>query len=90
MSKQLLRSGTSIGANARESNNAQSAADFVNKLSIALKEADETAYWLELLYESGIIEQSHFESLYNDLKKLIAILTASIKTSKQKQTNKKQ
>ena len=83
MSKQLLRSGTSIGANARESNNAQSAADFVNKLSIALKEADETAYWLELLYESGIIEQSHFESLYNDLKELIALLTASIKTSKQ-------
>jgi len=90
MSKQLLRSGTSIGANARESNNAQSAADFVNKLSIALKEADETAYWLELLYESGIIEQSHFESLYNDLKELIALLTASIKTSKQNQTNKKQ
>ena len=90
MSKQLLRSGTSIGANARESNNAQSAADFVNKLSIALKEADEPAYWLELLYESGIIEQSHFESLYNDLKELIALLTASIKTSKQNQTNKKQ
>lgn len=90
MSKQLLRSGTSIGANARESNNAQSAADFVNKLSIALKEANETAYWLELLYESGIIEQSHFESLYNDLKELIALLTASIKTSKQNQTNKKQ
>ena len=90
MSKQLLRSGTSIGANARESNNAQGAADFVNKLSIALKEADETAYWLELLYESGIIEQSHFESLYNDLKELIALLTASIKTSKQNQTNKKQ
>ena len=90
MSKQLLRSGTSIGANARESNNAQSAADFVNKLSIALKEADETAYWLELLYESGFIEQSHFESLYNDLKELIALLTASIKTSKQNQTNKKQ
>ena len=56
----------------------------------ALKEADETAYWLELLYESGIIEQSHFESLYNDLKELIALLTASIKTSKQNQTNKKQ
>ena len=80
----------SIFYNARESNNAQSAADFVNKLSIALKEADETAYWLELLYESGIIEQSHFESLYNDLKELIALLTASIKTSKQNQTNKKQ
>ena len=52
MSKQLLRSGTSIGANARESINAQSTMDFINKLSIALKEANETQYWLELLYES--------------------------------------
>ena len=85
ISKQLLRSGTSIGANARESNNAQSSADFINKLSIALKEADETAYWLELLYESGIIGQDHFDSLYNDLKEVIALLTASIKTSKQNQ-----
>ena len=85
ISKQLLRSGTSIGANARESNNAQSSADFINKLSIALKEADETAYWLELLYESGIIGQDYFDSLYNDLKEVIALLTASIKTSKQNQ-----
>ena len=85
ISKQLLRSGTSIGANARESNNAQSSADFINKLSIALKEADETAYWLELLYESGIIGQDHFDSLYNDLKEVIALLTASIKTSKRNQ-----
>jgi four helix bundle protein len=83
ISKQLLRSGTSIGANARESNNAQSTADFINKLSIALKEADETAYWLELLYESDIIEQVHYDSLYSDLSEIIALLTASIKTSKQ-------
>jgi four helix bundle protein len=83
ISKQLLRSGTSIGANARESNNAQSTADFINKLSIALKEADETAYWLELLYESDIIEQVHYDSLYSDLNEIIALLTASIKTSKQ-------
>jgi four helix bundle protein len=83
ISKQLLRSGTSIGANARESNNAQSTADFINKLSIALKEADETAYWLELLYESDIIEQAHYDSLYSDLNEIIALLTASIKTSKQ-------
>ena len=74
ISKQLLRSGTSIGANARESNNAQSSADFINKLSIALKEADETAYWLELLYESGIIGQDHFDSLYNDLKDILLLL----------------
>ena len=83
LSKQILRSGTSIGANARESNNAQSAADFINKLSIALKEADETAYWLELLYESGIIDEQHFNSMYSDLRELIALLTSSIKTSKQ-------
>ena len=83
ISKQLLRSGTSIGANARDSNNAQSTADFINQLSIALKEADETAYWLELLYESDIIEQAHYDSLYSDLNEIIALLTASIKTSKQ-------
>ena len=83
LSKQILRSGTSIGANARESNNAQSAADFINKLSIALKEADETAYWLELLHESGIISLQHFDSIYDDLKELIALLTSSIKTCKQ-------
>ena len=57
ISKQLFRCGTSIGANVRESNNAQSTADFTNKLSIALKEADETSYWLELLVESEIIDQ---------------------------------
>jgi four helix bundle protein len=83
ISKQILRSGTSIGANARESNNAQSAADFINKLSIALKEADETAYWMELLYESNIIDQQQFDSMYIDLKELIALLTSSIKTCKQ-------
>ena len=83
ISKQILRSGTSIGANARESNNAQSTADFINKLSIALKEADETAYWMELLYESNIIDQQQFDSMYIDLKELIALLTSSIKTCKQ-------
>ena len=82
ISKQIFRSGTSIGANIRESNNAQSKADFVNKLSIALKEADETAYWLELLVESEIIDQQQFDSMYNDLKEVIALLTSSIKTAK--------
>ena len=89
MSKQILRSGTSIGANARESNNAQSSADFINKLSIALKEADETAYWLEILHEGDIIDQQQFDSMHSDLKELIALLTASIKTCKQnKEINK--
>ena len=84
LSKQILRSGTSIGANARESNNAQSRADFLSKLSIALKEADETQYWLELLVESDIISQSQFESLNDNLTEIIAMLTASIKTTKNK------
>lgn len=83
LSKQILRSGTSIGANARERKNSQSKADFINKLSIALKEADETQYWLELLYESGIINENIFSSLNNDLKEIIAIITSSIKTTKQ-------
>ena len=89
LSRQILRSGTSIGANVRESKNAQSTLDFINKLSIALKEADETAYWLELLHESGIIDEQHFSSMYSDLKELIALLTASIKTSKQNNNIKK-
>ena len=84
ISKQLFRSATSIGANVRESHNAQSKADFINKLSIALKEADETAYWLELLIESEIIDKQQFEKLNKDLKEIIAILTASIKTLKSK------
>ena len=83
LSKQILRSGTSIGANARERKNSQSKADFINKLSIALKEADETQYWLELLYESSIINENILCSLNNDLKEIIAIITSSIKTAKQ-------
>ena len=85
LSKQILRSGTSIGANARESNNAQSRADFLSKLSIALKEADETQYWLELLYESDILDKTMYNSLNNDLKEIIAIITSSIITAKNNQ-----
>ena len=86
ISKQLMRSGTSIGANIRESYFAQSQADFIHKLNIALKEADETAYWLELLVESSIIEEHIFNSLYTDVKEIIALLVASIKTAKEKTT----
>ena len=82
LSNQILRSGTSIGANVRESKNAQSTADFINKLSIALKEADETAYWLELLFESDTIDKTMFNSLNDDTKELIALLTSIIKTTK--------
>lgn len=82
LSNQILRSGTSIGANVRESKNAQSTADFINKLSIALKEADETSYWLELLFESDTIDKTMFNSLYDDAKELIVLLTSIIKTTK--------
>ena len=61
LSKQLLRSGTSIGANIRESEHAQSKADFIHKLSIALKEANETEYWLELLFKTRYISESEFQ-----------------------------
>ena len=63
LSKQVLRSGTSIGANIRESVNAQSRMDFINKLNIALKEANETEYWLELLHESEYLDKMQFESI---------------------------
>ena len=87
LSRQVLRSGTSVGANIRESRNAQSDLDFINKMSIALKEADETAYWLELLYETGFITQVQFDSLYKDIDELIAILTVIIKTKKENLNN---
>lgn len=82
LSKQILRSGTSIGANVRESKNAQSKADFINKLSIALKEADETAYWLELLTESDIVKDNQISQLYEANIEIIKLLTSIIKTSK--------
>ena len=82
MSRQILKSGTSIGANIREGKNSQSKADFVNKYSIALKEADETQYWIELLYAAEIMDQEAYNSLLIDINELIALLTASIKTAK--------
>jgi four helix bundle protein len=82
ISKQLLRCGTSIGANVRESVNAQSKADFINKLNIALKESDETQYWLELLHESGFLNEDEFNSIYDDASRIVGTLTKIIKTSK--------
>lgn len=82
MSKQLLRCGTCIGANARESKNAQSRMDFLNKLNIALKEADESEYWLDILHETEYLDDKQFESLNTDCKELIAILVAIIKSLK--------
>lgn len=82
LSRQILRSGTSIGANVRESVNAQSRLDFINKLNIALKEANETEYWLELLHESDILDDNQFDSIYSDCGKLAATLTKIIKSTK--------
>ena len=79
MSKQILRSGTSIGANVREAIRGQSRADFGAKMNIALKEACETEYWLELLYKTDYIEKEQYESIYNDCKEIIRILTAIVK-----------
>lgn len=79
ISTQILKSGTSIGANVKEAIRAQSKADFYAKLSISLKEASETEYWLELLYESGYITKEQFDSIYADCQELLKILTAIIK-----------
>ena len=84
MSKQIYRSGTSIGANIAESTNAQSGFDFINKLSIALKEANETEYWLKNLYQGEYINKAGFESMMNDNEELTKMLVRSIKTMKQK------
>ena len=79
LSKQLLRSGTSIGANVAEAQRAHSTADFVAKLKIALKEASETQYWLKLLWKSNYITLQQFESMHRDLVEILKILTAICK-----------
>ena len=83
ISRQVYRSGTSRGANIAESKNAQSKADYISKLSIALKEADETEYWLILLYKSDNISQQEYESLISDLKIIIGTLINIIKKLKE-------
>lgn len=81
IAKQILRSGTSIGANVEEANQAESKADFIHKLSIANKEANETRYWLRLLRDSEIIGNEHV-SLQNDCEELLRLLTAILKSTK--------
>jgi four helix bundle protein len=83
MSKQLLRCGTSIGANTKESKNAQSRSDFLNKLNIALKEADETEYWLDLLHETDYLDDEQYVSINEDCAELIKLLTSIIKKLKE-------
>ncbi|MBN2669174.1 MAG: four helix bundle protein [Bacteroidales bacterium] len=91
ISKQILRSGTSVGANYREADNAESKADFVHKLAISQKEADETIYWLELLYATQYIEKEQFKSLENDATKILKIIkTIIIKTKQNIKSNRNQ
>ena len=84
MSKQMMRSGTSIGANVREGVNAQSTADFIHKLAIAQKECDECLYWLELLKETNYLNESEFSSIHHDASELLKIIRSIILTTKAK------
>ena len=79
MANQVKKSGTSIGANVAEAQRAQSSADFVSKMKIALKEANETQYWLKLLHETDYISDKEFESIHDDLLEILKILTAICK-----------
>ena len=83
MSKQLLRSGTSIGANIAESEHAQSTADFISKLYIALKEANESKYWLTLLAKAEYLTETEYESMMTDLRIIIGTLVNTIKKTKE-------
>ena len=85
LSKQLLRSGTAIGALVREAEQAESKADFIHKMAIALKEANETDYWIELLYQSETLEEKGFSSIKPDITEVIKLLTSIIKTSRDKE-----
>ncbi len=83
LSKQLLRSGTAIGALIKESEHAQSKADFINKMNVALKEANETEYWLMLLHDSEFMDDKVFSSIIADCQEIIRLLISIVKTSKQ-------
>ena len=83
LSKQLLKSGTSIGANVREAIGGQSKEDFIAKMHIALKEVYETEYWLELLYNTDYLTEKEFESIFTDCRELTNILASILKTMKE-------
>ncbi len=87
LSKQIMRSDTSIGALIREAKYAQSDADFLHKLTVSLKEANETMYWIDLLNDTGYLTKQMHQSLYTDINELISILVSSTKTLKTKQGN---
>ena len=84
LSKQLLRSGTAIGALIREAEHAQSKADFLNKMNVSLKEANETEYWLMLLKDSKYLPENGFNSIHKDCDELIRLLVSIVKTTKKK------
>jgi len=88
LSKQILRSGTSIGALISESEFAQSHADFINKLTVGLKEANETKYWINLLFDTHFISETMYKSLIDDIKEIIRLLVSIIKKLKTKNTTK--
>lgn len=88
LSKQVLRSGTSIGANLREAEHAESRSDFIHKLSISLKEVNETKYWLELLSETHYLDSKQYSSLIIECEEILKLLIASIKTSKERLVTK--
>jgi four helix bundle protein len=88
MSKQCLRSGTAIGAMIREAEYAASKLDFINKLTVAVKESNETLYWLDLLHETKFVETKSYDSIKNDAEELLKLLVSSIKTSKNNLRNK--
>ena len=87
LSKQLLRSGTAVGALVREANHAESLADFIHKMSIALKECNESVYWIELLWRTDYLGIPEYESIQDDATQILKMLIASIKTAKSKRTS---
>ena len=89
LSRQLLKSGTSVGANIREAEYAQSDLDFISKMSISLKEANETIYWLDLLKDTDYIKMGEHNRLVNDITEILRMLISTINTMKNKQKNRK-
>ncbi len=82
LSKQLLRSGTAIGALVREAEHAESKMDFIHKMAIAQKEANETDYWIDLLHKSGYLDEKQYQSINNDIQELLKIISSIIITTK--------
>jgi len=82
LGKQVLRSGTSVGAHYREATRARSSAEFVSKIQGGLQELEETVYWLELLVEAGIVDRSHLCDLFQEAEELISIFVSSVKTAR--------